>query len=552
MTGKRRFLIPSIADFFFLLAFIILCFSPLGAILLADPDTGWHIRAGEYMLKTRSIPKYDVFSFFVPPLQWPTHEWLSDVIMAQINRVFGLTGLVTFFAFLISLTCYLLFKMVRRSAGDIISCMFIVLLAVLASSVHWLARPHVFSLLLTLISCHILDEFQYRGKCYLYVLPAMMLVWVNLHGSFIIGVILICIYLAANLKEYVTSSGSEREAYRTKVQLLGLTAIFCILVSLLNPNGYHALLLPFGTVSNKLIVDNTQEWLSPNFHQIMPFEFLLLLTIGILGLSRKGTSLLELALLIPFAHMALFSIRNIPLFSIIAAPILARHADSILKSADGKPIMFLRQRSKNIAEVDASARGYFWLILPLLVVCGLVYTGSLKHGFSPVRHPVAAVEFMKKERIKGNMFNDYDFGGYIIYSAYPAYKVFIDGRADVYGDEKLREYYGVARLETGWETVLTKYRINWIIFSTASPLSRCLAWNNGWRIIYSDKVATIFVRNLPENRDILGKYRNVKLSEAPESGWDGLIDNKNNYQRVTYDLLAALAPEDRRMRVRRV
>ena len=108
------FLIPSIADIIFLSLFLFLSFSA-GKGLLNDVDTGYHIRAGEYIIDTLSIPKQDIFSFLTPPLPWTAHEWLSEVIMAIVHRAFGLTGVVIFFSLIISLVYYLMFKFSGRS-----------------------------------------------------------------------------------------------------------------------------------------------------------------------------------------------------------------------------------------------------------------------------------------------------------------------------------------------------------------------------------------------------------------------------------------------------
>ena len=170
LEKKASFLIPSIADIFFTSLFLFLSFF-IGQRLLIDCDTGYHIRAGEYIIDNLSIPMHDIFSFHAPPIPWTAHEWLSEVIMAIVHRSFGLTGIVIFFSFLISLVYYLLFKIYRKNKHDIISVVFIVILVVTASMIHWLARPHIFSLLLMVIWYYLLDEYQYNHKNYLYFFP---------------------------------------------------------------------------------------------------------------------------------------------------------------------------------------------------------------------------------------------------------------------------------------------------------------------------------------------------------------------------------------------
>ncbi len=163
-----------------------------------DLGTGFHIRAGEYIIHNFTIPKYDIFSFIAPPLPWVAHEWLSEVIMAVVHHIFGLTGVVLFFSLLIAFTYFLLFKFVRASGGNIILSCFIVFLVAVSSTLHWLARPHIFSLTLLVVCYYILDAYQYKSKNYLYLLPPITLLWVNLHGGFVIGFVLLGIYLCGN------------------------------------------------------------------------------------------------------------------------------------------------------------------------------------------------------------------------------------------------------------------------------------------------------------------------------------------------------------------
>jgi hypothetical protein len=502
--------LPSIADIFFLTVFLTLSF-PTGKMLLYDADTGYHIRTGEFILDTLSIPRHDIFSFISPPLPWTAHEWLSEVIMALIHKAFGLTGVVIFFSFAIASVYYLLFKIVQTYKGNIILATLLVLLVVVSSSLHWFARPHIFSWALMLVWYCLLDLYQYRDKNYLYLLPPIMLLWVNLHGGFMSGFILIGVYLLGNLIRFCIAQGTERQRCKNKLRLLGLTALACLLVSPINPYGYRILLFPFRLVSDKVIMDNVQEFLSPNFHGSMPFRYLLFLMIAILAISRSSLNVIELMLILLFTHMALYSARYIPLFAIIAAPILLKQAEIILQNLNGRFIEFFKQRSNNVALIDASTKGYLWPLASVAAVSIFAGSGVVEHKFDEKLKPVAAVEFLQRETLKGNMFNDDEFGDYIIYAAWPKYKVFFDGRSDMYGSSRIKEYLKITRLEPGWEKVIEKYNIKWVIYGAASGLSTFLMASKDWHLIYADKVANIFVKKIAENQAIISKYPDVKL-----------------------------------------
>jgi hypothetical protein len=256
-------------------------------------------------------------------------------------------------------------------------------------------------------------------------------------------------------------------------------------------------------------MDNIDEFLSPNFHKamMMGFEFLLLLTISIFIVSRRRLNFIEFGLVMTFTHLALYSARYIPLFSIIVAPILARHAESILKESSGRLVDFVNKSINNATAVDAFAKGYVWAGLAVVAIIIVANNGTLEHKFDEKEKPVAAVEFLKKEGLKGNMFNNDEFGDYIIYSAFPQYKVFIDDRIGTpYDVGRVKEYLRVRHLEAGWEEIIEKYSINWIIFNTSSMLSRHLAEKKEWKLIYFDKVASIFVRNIFENQVSINEY----------------------------------------------
>ena len=508
MNSRGRYLIPTVGQSLFLIVFLFLSFQSR-TILLNDADTGYHIRAGEYILKTFSVPSHDIFSFRSPPPKWTAHEWLSEVVMALLHRAFDLTGVVLFFIFLISATYALLFRMLRTCRGNIIADILIITIVIVSSALHWLARPHIFSMVIMVGWYQILKIFQKGSRNYLYLLPPIMLLWVNLHGGFVAGFLFLAIYFFCNGIKLGFSAGEEKEQAKGKASFLGYTILACILVSLINPYGYHILTFPFRLVSNRDLMDNVREFLSPDFHRVMPFKYLLYLMITILAASRKRLDIIEISLLLIFLNMALYSVRYIPLFCIVAAPILAEQAGVVLGQKEGSRFPTFQSESGNIAKIDSWAKGYPWVVVALLLVAGIAAAGKLKFHFDRKVKPVAAVDFLMKENVTGNMFNRDEFGDFLIYAAYPKYRVFIDGRLDVYGTEKFKEYLKVANLGPGWEKILEKYNIGWIFYDANSVLSRSLYEKKGWRLIYADKVSNIFVKEREEYRDLIRKYGNV-------------------------------------------
>lgn len=519
MTARKfsDYLIPSVADIIFAAIFLSLSLA-LGHNLLFDGDTGYHIRVGEYIIDTLSIPRLDIFSYITPAMPWTAHEWLAEVIMAALHRWAGMNGVIVFYSFLIALVYYLLMRQLRSLNGNISVATVIVCLVIPASQIHWLARPHIFSLLLMVVWYRILNDYQYRGKDRLFWLPAMMLLWVNLHGGYLAGFILAGIYCGANyLMSLVASNGSSMALRDKSFKLLWITML-SLLTSLANPIGYKILLFPFTLVGNKYIMDHVHEFLPPNFHEPIFFKYLFLLSIGLLSFSRKRLNLIELLLLLIFTYMALFSFRYVPLFAIVVAPMLVFRVDDFFTHSTSKVVEFFRKKADGFAATEVLARGILWPSVACILALVLLAADFVEYSFDAKEKPIAAVEFLKKEHISGNMFNDDEFGDYLIYAAWPDYRVFIDGRLDMYGASRIKEYKKVREIETDWQNVLKKYDIDWIFFEAKSTLSRYLLATSGWRLIYADKVAHIFVKDIPRYQSLIEKYGNAKpLPEEPDS-----------------------------------
>ncbi|HWP58704.1 MAG TPA: hypothetical protein VNL14_12505 [Candidatus Acidoferrales bacterium] len=501
MKSKWLNLMPSVPDALFLAVFASLALAS-GGRLLGDSSTGFHIRAGEVMWDSGSILKHDVFSFHSPPLPWTAHEWLAEVIMALIHRPFGLTGIVVFFSLVIALTYHLLFRMAAQDRRDVILGLGIVVLVMVSSQIHWLARPHAFSFVLTTVWYWILDRYEIAGRNHLLWLPGIMLVWVNLHGGFMFGFVLLGLYFACNIARAIFSAGEYRHEAVQKARHLGVATIACVAASLINPSGYEILLFPFKLVGDKFLMDNIMEYASPNFHQTMPFRYLLYLTIAILGLSTTRLTLVELALLVLLTHMALYGVRYIPLFGIIATPILVRHARVILEQVPGKWSDAFEVLSTKFALPNDRSRS-FWAAGGAVAIIVCAAFAQVSYRFDPEKQPVASVEFLRKANLQGNMFNNDFLGDYLVYAAWPQYKVFVDGRQDMYGPERLREYDTVTRVAPGWNEILAKYRVEWVFSDTNSALSARISRHPDWEVIYTDGVASIFVRKHSMNDGII-------------------------------------------------
>ena len=501
---KPWYFLPSAAEIIFISIFLQLVFN--AGILLSDGDTGYHIRAGEFILQARAVPTTDIFSLWMPALSWTAHEWLSEVLMAIVHHYTGLSGIVVLFSSTIATTHVLLFRMLRSDRQGMLMPLLLTVVAASTSSIHWLARPHIFSLLLTVIWYSVLNRFQYRAKNQLFILPFLMLLWVNLHGGYIFGLLVLFVYFSGNLVGLYASDKSSAQEYTYKAKVVAMTFAACLLTSLCNPTGYHILIFPFALASDPFLMNNVTEFLSPNFHEPLIFKYLLLASIALFALSRTTLNLIELGLVILTTYMALYSARYIPLYAIITAPILLRLIDRLQHNLSPSVMNWLARRSAGFSLIDRLSPGYLWPTAVILVILTLAQISRLHTEFDDKRFPARAVEFILAESIPGTMFNNEEFGDYIIYKAWPKYRVFFDGRSDMYGAILGGEYLKVTRTLPGWQDVLKKHQVDWIFFNTGSTLSSALNTNPAWQLIYSDPVASIFVRDKLEYQHLIAKY----------------------------------------------
>jgi hypothetical protein len=265
----------------------------------------------------------------------------------------------------------------------------------------------------------------------------------------------------------------------------------------INPSGPVMLLYPFKTVSIGSLRENIQEWQSPDFHnlQVQPFLWLLILTLGALGFSRRRASITDFLSLGGFAYMAFLASRNIALFALVAPPVLTRHLEPLLSiwsrhlgirfspSGDTPPGQI--HRTLNVAILGV-------LILAVVVKAASIVPGEVNNAHFNKTLPVQAVAYIKRTRPPGRLFNTYNWGGYLLWDL-PQYPVFIDGRTDLYNDEVISTWLQVVRAETGWQQVLDDWGINLLLTEPTLPVVAHLS-ANGWDLLYEDEVAVVYKR----------------------------------------------------------
>ena len=485
-------ILPGLGEVLFIaLFFTVIGFGP--QLMNIDGDLGRHITLGNYIIEHKTIPTKDVFSFTKLGDPLTPHEWLSDVIFAGAYSLAGLNGVVLMTAFVLGIAYWLVYEHGKNLSNMPLIALFGSLLAAAASSLHWLTRPHIFTILFASVWAAELEKLRLGIRKSWLVFPILMLLWVNLHGAFLVGVVIWIAYLVGAFLER-----NNTIEYRSFIWL----GISSVIISLINPAGLGLWKTGVGFLSNQYLVSHTAEYLPPDFQQTSTWPFLLfiVLSLVILALSKRKYPYSHILLIVGFTAMGLISARNIPLYAVVITPLLIR--GFVYGFGDKKSsaqISKLHVFQGKIMLIENSIRGGFWSILSV-ILAGLLLINGFKldsqqkgNQFLPEIFPVEAINFMESDLPDGYGFNHFPWGGYLLYRLWPEKLVFIDGQTDFYGEELTRQYEQVITLSPGWEEIISEYDIDWVIIPAESPLGTRLKMDEKLKIHYQDEVAIVLI-----------------------------------------------------------
>jgi len=508
-----RFASPSITDVIFIVLLYSLSTGAMGLRLLGDAGIGWHIRNGELIVQTHSITRVDPFSYVMGGKPWYAWEWLYDVVIAALHHSFGLNGVVFFTALVIATTFALTFRLMIRSGASVPVAVILLVLALGASSIHFLARPHVLSWLFVVIWFQVLDDFPQHPRRLIW-LPVLMFLWANLHGGFIAGFVLIALYMIADALQYLRNRETRIPTWST-LRTLGSVTALSLLASLINPYGYKLHWHVYRYLTDHWLMNHIDEFLSPNFHGVAQqcFVVLLLITVVAWNIAPKKPRLVDVLIVLFAAYSGLYASRNLPvsciLLVLIIAPALSQagSAAAVNRQIPARTREFLAQLesfNSRMSSLEARLAGHFWPAAAVFVGAMMcAHQGRLDSKrlmdahFDPKRFPVQAVDVIESRPIHEPIFSLDSWGGYLIYRLYPKAKVFVDDRHDLYGAQFLKDYLKAIRVTPDWDTMLNSRRVNWVLVPAESSLANILKETQGWTIQYEDKVAVLFRRTNP-------------------------------------------------------
>ena len=492
-------LLPSFGSAIFVIVLMNVLFLSAGTrMLFRDGDTGWHVRTGEAIIAQRAVPTTDTFSLIHAGRGWFAWEWLAEVLLGGAHLLAGPAGVALLAALVIALTGWGAWRLALSLGGNLFLALAMLLPLLGASTIHWLARPHIFSWLLALAFMTIAERYRrglpvFGSKRSLLLLPLLSCLWANVHGSFLLGTALLLIYAVGAWLQ-----GRERATAGRHFALAGLATL---LASFINPYGWHVHQHIFAYLRNTYLMDHISEFRSFSFHgpgAIYVEMFLLLAAAGTFLLFRQkayGPALLSLALM----HMSLYSARHLPTYAILMSPIFVAAI-----SAEWSPLPRLQSAvrySARLLAMDRRVLGVVPSVLGLLLVVIALRAESRadRVGFDSRKFPVAAASFLTAGPAGENIADrrvfarDY-WGGYLIYRFAGELKVFVDGRSDFYREDWLETYAQINEVKPGWDRLLDGFQINTVLIPPAHPLAGALRLHTDWRLAYADGVAAVFER----------------------------------------------------------
>jgi len=455
---------------------------------LNDPDMWWHLKSGEAIWTMRAVPTVDLFSFTALHHSLVPQEWLSQLLMYAAYRLDGYAGLMLWICVLATALFVVGYALSSLYSGNSKIGLLGAIVLWFFSTACLTVRPQMIGYLLLAVELLVLYLGWSRSPRWLLCLPILFAIWVNCHGSFLLGLIVLGVILACSFFGFRKGSlvSVRWDSGRRRMLMLALAlsggAVF------LNPLGWRQVWYPLDTMLHQPVnLSFVQEWLPLPLHDARGIGLLCVLAFIFLVLVLRRTQVLylhELVLLGMGTWMALNHRRLIFVFGILAAPVVARLCSDFWGRYD--------------AEKDRP--------LPNVIFIGMVAV-ALFLGF-PNRQalakevssggPAKAVEFIQSHHLTGNMLNEYDYGGYLIW-ALPEHPVFVDGRADLYEwAGVLSQYEKWSLLQTDPSQLLDKYHIGFCLLEKDSPMVHVLPLMPNWKKVYSDQKSVIFVRTDPE------------------------------------------------------
>ena len=460
---KNRLLIIMVL-FMISLSFLCLCFYQV------DPDYLWHIKAGEYMFNNGLI-KHDVFSWFMNGKYWMSHEWLFEIIIFSMKKLFGIyhTGIYCFVC-ITSLLLFIFFTNKDNYMKNILYTL-IWMFFFLIICINVQVRPHLISHLLLAISIYLLFDNYNNDSKKIYFLPIVSIIWSNVHGGSSNLAYLLCIlFLICGLFEFKFKKIEANKISKIQIKRYLIVIVLCMIGVCINIHGFKMFIYPYLNMMNSTMISNIAEWMPTNLNEPMHYIYfiLLLFIIGTMLFSKKKFEFIDIVLLAFCMYLGLKSIRFWFYTYIIMSFVIFKYVE----------------KRKMDDYTDLAIVVVSLLFIGLFIFkCNSVFTGN--YSFVLNNKDIKAIKECRAERL----FNMYDYGGDLIYNDIP---VFIDGRADLYSEGNYSDYLDISYLNSNSVKLIKKYDFDYLLVDGTYPLDVYLKNNSDYELIYHRKTINLY------------------------------------------------------------
>ncbi len=507
LSFVHKICIPSLFDLIIVTVFIVMI---MAFPIIQSFDIWWHLKTGELILNG-VFPKTDVYSFTAFGQPWILHEWGSEVISFLFYKKLGIAGLIILKSFISALVFGLVFNIMIKKKINILIAFLFTLMIMISTSNAWTMRPHLFTHLFLILLFYIYTEFRHHHNLkILRYLPLLFVLWINVHGGFIIGFVFLSVCICTEWISTITA-GIENDHCLPPADCKSLMnyTILSFLACFINPNTYKGVFYPLLYIGNQMPVNFVAEWFPSNIKSDFEFAIIVFLIILGLGLNKKKLFFYEMGLIIVFTFFAFSATRHIAIFALIVIPIITQLWQDIIPIAftlvkaiaKGKLYALFQKVESYFSSRSTSflllEKQLNYHVIPIAVITVFILLISIGFGQSYFRiketsYPDKLVDFIKKNDLQGNIFNQYAWGGFLIWEL-PDKKVFIDGRMDVYKKKISEPYVTVLNLKAGWEKIIEEYSIKLILVKKDEIISRFLLQiSSDWILLKESDNAFLF------------------------------------------------------------
>lgn len=527
---KTEFILNRLLIVFFFAILAIYCSREI-----SDLDIWLHLKTGELIIKNKMVPLCDIYSFTLGNKTWINHEWLFQVIAYLSYVCDGSDGLIIM-QNLVIICVFLVLFFIGFNEKNHIFVFLILYFTLLTSAYRFTIRPDIFSLFFLALYLFILKNFSGKKKNYIWLLPLLQMIWVNMHGFSFTGPLIILIFLIGDIVKRTPWLPKEWQHIKrfknNELKIITIVFLAVIAVSIINPHGINGALYPFsvlGQISGKgkLVFKYIQELTRPitfqtifNLNTFFFYKVYILLSFFSFRINHKRVDISDFILWLSFLIFSFIAVRNIAYFSIVAAYVIFNNIHLAFKDKD---ISLFSKLPKKIQVISFYVVMVFLFTYPAKGAAKYLESANYNFdtyklksallGLSELRYPEKALNFLLKYDFPKHMFNDFNSGSYLIGRGFPRRQVFIDGRTELYGPDFFENYVAFCEGQKEiLEKTLTQYNIKGVFLTNGdndlhAALLRYFFKNPHWKTVYFDECAMIFLKDVEENSSLIKKFQ---------------------------------------------